>query len=445
MKIDKNRMKSIIVFLIFINLDVYSQKVHIWKKVFDFNNVYIGRIIDAEIIDSLNSIVLVSESTNLIKYKIKKSTDRGKSWEEINSNFQFEPQCLSSPKINTIYIGGPSRNLLITKNNGLDWENKKLKVGKISDGYSVFLISMYNENEGIALLTQDVFYGLTELYSTNDGWKTYEKVKPPNGFSFVNPLAFRKPYIKCISKGVYFTNVIEKSDTMQKEQLALSRNSGESWQIISKSSIFKEPSDSIRGNSFDFIDSVNGYAFGDLNVNNDSMPWGILSKTTNGGQTWDKKNVFTLPYIVINPIKGAVYNGGISVKNDTTGIIAMPFASRFYNNENKLRIDSVELESWFSRLFVKSRGKIESYLAYTSFEKVDNLLADFGEYTPSNIIEYGIAINVSITPNPAHNEATIQIEKDKGEGNVSLYNILGEQVKRKDFLNESPISLDLSG
>lgn len=76
---------------------------------------------------------------------------------------------------------------------------------------------------------------------------------------------------------------------MQKEQLALSKNSGESWQIISKSSIFKEPSDSIRGNSFDFIDSVNGYAFGDLNVNNDSMPWGILSKTTNGGQTWDKK------------------------------------------------------------------------------------------------------------------------------------------------------------
>ena len=146
--------------------------------------------------DRLNSIVLVSESTNLIKYKIKKSTDRGKSWEEINSNFQFEPQCLSSPKINTIYIGGPSRNLLITKNNGLDWENKKLKVGKISDGYSVFLISMYNENEGIALLTQDVFYGLTELYSTNDGWKTYEKVKQPNGFSFVNPLAFRKQYIK---------------------------------------------------------------------------------------------------------------------------------------------------------------------------------------------------------------------------------------------------------
>lgn len=63
------------------------------------------------------------------------------------------------------------------------------------------------------------------------------------------------------------------------------------------------------------------------------------------------------------------------------------------------------------------------------FVNGDKIMKDFGEYTPSNIVEFGRAINVSIFPNPSHSRTLLTLDQNLCSGNVQLFNINGELVK----------------
>ncbi|MBL0332865.1 MAG: T9SS type A sorting domain-containing protein [Chlorobiota bacterium] len=452
----KNYITIIIVFY-FVTISLKSQP-HIWKEVlFIPSDIYFANFYNGVVLDSNNVIVPYSakdiEGIDGTVLGLISTSNGGLTWEHILKNFKVEgtkttiwPTVVEYVSNEDIFVGAKSNYILKTNDGGKSWTPILLPYLKRTDSYGydeVVLLSMYDKNYGIALSDSEPFSVATKLYSTKDGWKTFKEVKVPQDYYIIQASSGTySGYIKCLGKNIFVCKILNKK-TKKNEYLARTTDGGETWKIIEDPVNSYIPKDSIQGRTIKFLDTLNGWCLGHIYPKDviKETTHGYISKTTDGGNSWQFVEHIEMPIDpdTINHNRNNYYMDYF--RNDKNFMLATPFSSR-RDKLGKWLIDSTEEVLYWRKFYYKSKYNITPIYMGVNESKV---YKDFGEYTPSNIIEYGIAINVSITPNPAHNKATIQIEKDKGEGNVSLYNILGEQVKRKDFLNESPISLDLSG
>ncbi|QQS67223.1 MAG: hypothetical protein IPP08_03360 [Chlorobiota bacterium] len=278
-------MKSIIVLLLMgVCSTALAQTPHNWRKVMDFEDTHTADIKSGEILDTLNAVTIVKVSYEdsvkgfYSREGLKRSTDRGRTWEWVWYKFKFEPVCLSYPSKNTIVVGGSNRFVGVSNDSGQSWREFQFPKEFGSNRYDVWDISMFDDKNGLINLTELEYFGFSYIYKTDDGWQTYSKVSLPKGYYYFNPLGGRYPYMQALSKTNYFVKLGIVFDTINKQVFGKTTDAGSTWKIITEDEIFYERSDTIQGVSFDFADSLNGWALGNMRYKGDNVPWCMLSK-----------------------------------------------------------------------------------------------------------------------------------------------------------------------
>ncbi|MBL0332685.1 MAG: hypothetical protein IPP65_07605 [Chlorobi bacterium] len=166
-------MKSIIVLLLMgVCSTALAQTPHNWRKVMDFEDTHTADIKSGEILDTLNAVTIVKVSYEdsvkgfYSREGLKRSTDRGRTWEWVWYKFKFEPVCLSYPSKNTIVVGGSNRFVGVSNDSGQSWREFQFPKEFGSNRYDVWDISMFDDKNGLINLTElGIFW--VQLYLQN--------------------------------------------------------------------------------------------------------------------------------------------------------------------------------------------------------------------------------------------------------------------------------------
>lgn len=431
---------------------------HIWKEVLYYpkenfyTNFYVGSVLDSDHI-VMPYFMKNLNNTNEFVRGVVNSTNGGLTWEHILQNYQipgtknfFGPKVIEYVSKNDIYLGCEPNYVVYTNDGGKNWESKQLIIPNLSMFPAipyVSLLSMHDKNVGIALVDSEAFGVNTHLFSTTDGWKTVKEVKIPTGFYVAQAATSRyNGFIKCLGPNIFLCKILDLK-TSKNEFLGKTIDGGENWKIIEDPVNSFIPRDSISARTFVFKDSLTGWCLGHIYpelVYKDTTR-GYLSKTTDGGANWKFVEVINMPIDpdTVNRNRNSLYTG--FYKNEDSKIqVATPFSSRL-DEKGIWTIDSTTEYVFFKKYFIKTRPNAPNIYMFVNGDKI---MKDFGEYTPSNIVEFGRAINVSIFPNPSHSRTLLTLDQNLCSGNVQLFNINGELVKRIYFNNEKYLTLDLS-
>lgn len=216
---------------------------------------------------------------------ILKTTDGGETWSQLPYNFKTQLYSVTSPSENVIYASAASSLVFKSTDGGVTWNKMTLPVAATT----FWDIQFYNNDYGFVVGSSG------RILSTTDGGANWTSMTSPFGTSTIYSFAFLD------SATIVAVGVGAKAYK--------STNAGVSWNAISPG---------IPGSYFivRFANQNVGY------IGSYVSPSGYVSKTTDGGATWNP-----LPY----PGTQSVW--GIACKGDSLVYVVDLYGNLYYSNE----------------------------------------------------------------------------------------------------------------
>jgi photosystem II stability/assembly factor-like uncharacterized protein len=204
--------------------------------------------------------------------KVLKTTDGGTTWtimdiEETMGSISFDIHAINEQiawiNTQTNTNGESGIGLWVTKNGGVDWEQKLVNEGNI-------WLHFFNEMEGISLKR-------TDIYTTNDGGETWTKLSRESivhlGDSEFISINSGGNALATYGDNLWFGTI--------NGRIHYSNDKGKNWQVSSF------PQEDSRVTSTVFKDESNGLAVSNYTRNNFLKPTAVIAATKDGGQTWE--------------------------------------------------------------------------------------------------------------------------------------------------------------
>ncbi|QQS67225.1 MAG: T9SS type A sorting domain-containing protein [Chlorobiota bacterium] len=441
-------MKKIIFLLgiFFCSIRIANAQPHIWKEVLNLDNndhapiLYKGCILDS------NSMIIPLQMDDILGLKglvgtVLRTTNGGKTWDYLVPRYTIEatketlfPRVADYVSKDDIFIGCHFNHILKTTNAGINWVVTSLprfSTNNSTQLEDIAFLSMYDKNVGIALVDSEIFTTNTHLFSTTDSWKSFKEVKIPEGYFVAQSVAGSyRGFVKCLGHGVFLCKVLDKK-TSKEEFLARTTNGGDSWQIIEDPLNSHIRRDSIQGRNFSFKDSLTGWCMGHVYPKDllKDTTRGYLSKTINGGKTWEYIGEIKMPIDLdtVNKNRNTWYMG-FHKSDDKNLQVATPLTSRL-GKKGEWVIDTAQVYLYWTKTYFDLR-----FGAPNIFMRVNEnvIIKDFGEYTPSGAIEEAREGIANLYPNPAQRLINIGLQGvGYGISEVILFNNMGEKVMSK--------------
>lgn len=209
---------------------------------------------------TLRNVKFISQSTGWIigeKGKIFKTTDAGASWVNQSGSTNYDLYAISFTDPGSGTVVGDSGTILRTTDSGQTWV-------KQSSGTSGNLKGVFFTDAGTGFAAGDS--GL--ILRTTNGGQAWTKIAGP---------------VKSNLVGVFFTDAKTGFITAD-SSIIKTTDGGETWKVIKTQ---------YRVNALSFSSPMNGLAAGSYSShepgNGPTYYYGVILKTTDGGETWDKQ------------------------------------------------------------------------------------------------------------------------------------------------------------
>lgn len=149
-----------------------------------------------------NSLIAISHGNKTVLYVstmgsgVLKSEDRGNNWKSLTPKYNFAfgmAVCQQDP--NKIIVALPEKKILLTKDGGLNWEEKTLP-GERLDYVAAYAVA-FHPNDSNVILVGTLAYDFREaegVYISLDGGNSFSKLQMPDNLPRVNinTLSFSK-------------------------------------------------------------------------------------------------------------------------------------------------------------------------------------------------------------------------------------------------------------
>ncbi len=372
-----------------------------WKLNSNYPPIY---FCDIDYYDTLNIIAVGHVSSD--RARAYYSSDGGKIWEQIlpdsavyvDPNNRIGGSIANSVccKYEDLWLIGCDKNIIIkTTNKGANWQRIFIN----TRDSAIYQLNMASKNIGYCRTWYSIF-------KTTDGGSNWKKIQLPK---YSNKLEFRK----IGSMEIIDTNsIIINYQFDSKSRNFQSSDGGLNWaeMIIDKEQVYQA--------SFSFTNNETGWALTQYFIPgpflatkiwktvDSSVNWSLVYDSKGDGVAFNMQKILFLDnergFIYQNKYLYRTYNGGVTWEQD-----------EFLNvniNDADFAIKKIVFVNNHKGYFINKQDKIYEY-EYNSIDIIEQLFQEF-----------------TISPNPAGDFITVNLERCATSGEILIYNTLGEKV-----------------
>ncbi|OGU58327.1 MAG: hypothetical protein A2X64_09925 [Ignavibacteria bacterium GWF2_33_9] len=407
-----------------------------WKKVDDAEKFSEYRGFKKIICnDSMNCIVWGFSTSSTWCQFFRKTTDGGKTWNDIYIDSSYIIQNpISMHKIipfndfaykgNTIIAVGDSGRLIYSNNNGFSFKEKFFS----GPNSQLYKIRLFDEMYGI-LYQIDYNIRTSNFYETKDGGSTWEKINLPDSLSFQFDKNGKRGGIayndyNIIKRGLfvtYFNRVYVNPDFWEL-----------SWIYGNVDSVRTYKQDSLY--LIKFVNEKEGWKYGGGTIDPNSFNLeNVIYHTTNSGQTWvtQRDSLFT----GFSVTGMDAFDNKFAIATTGTSYVLMTHNGGMTWVEEQ--VDSIPNGWYATARYPQITSYSSAYIITTSPSMIYKYTRDWSKPVDTSTVgvryERIIENDFSVYPNPVKDKLSVS---DFSEGKIEfeIYDMLGiKRIEGKVF------------